>query len=88
MDKKTLTYYTWDQVQEFLCQHMGINTEEFRNYHGANNQDHRDQKDFWLVWLWIVHDHVYNDTYSFVPYSLLGFDSEDREIVRSQLPLG
>jgi hypothetical protein len=60
---KTIEYYEWDDIQEFLCQHLGIEHDQFRGYHNVVGGDY---KDLWHVWLWHIDEKLFNDSY--MPY--------------------
>lgn len=63
MQSKTLTYYDWEDVRQFLCDAMGISEEHWRSYHKLVGGDY---KDFWHVWLSIDDDNLSNDSYTTV----------------------
>lgn len=61
MEKQTLEYYDWSDVEEFLCEEMGIDQKHFRDYRSVVGGSY---KDFWHVWISITD--VRNDSYSYV----------------------
>jgi hypothetical protein len=60
LEKQTLSYYDWDDIQQFLSEKMNIDISNFRNYHKVVDGNY---KDFWHVWMDIVYQDVNNDSY-------------------------
>ncbi len=60
LEKQTLNYYDWNDIQEFLSAKMNIDNKNFRDYHNIVGGAY---KDFWHVWLDIVYNDVQNDSY-------------------------
>lgn len=60
LKEKILTYYDWDDVEEFLSNAMGFDKKYFRNYHEVVGGEY---KDFWHVWLQLHHYEIANDSY-------------------------
>ena len=65
---QTLSYYDWDDIQQFLCNQMGIGIEQFRDYHEVVGGEY---KDFWHVWISINYDQVRNDSYETCFFDML-----------------
>lgn len=59
LQEKTLKYYDWDDIELHLCEKLGIYPNQFRDYHEVVGGEF---KDWWLVWLTLVHDNVSNDS--------------------------
>ena len=56
LEKQTLSYYDWDDIQQFLSEKMNIDDANFRDFP-------KEYKDFWHVWLDITYEDVRNDSY-------------------------
>lgn len=67
MEAKTLKYYEWDEIQAALCERLGIEGKQFRDYAGkysSEGVDHKkENQDFWHVWLWLIDDRILNDSW-------------------------
>jgi len=68
LQPKTLAYYDWDDVQQFICDELNITNEQFRDYHEVIGGSY---KDWWHVWMSIVYDDVSNDSYRTVWFDIL-----------------
>lgn len=57
---ETVTVYDWFDIQNEICDVMGIPSDKFRDYHEIVGGDY---KDLWHIALrWVVPDHMANDT--------------------------
>lgn len=68
LQPKTLSYYDWDDVQQFICDELHIMGDQFRNYHHVIGGKY---KDWWHVWMTIVYDDVTNDSYKRVWFDMM-----------------
>lgn len=80
LQKQILEYYYWDDIEEFLCEKMGISQDKFRNYHDVVGGDY---KDFWHVWLKLVWDDVFNGKISTVFFDMI-LDEETQEDIKNE----
>lgn len=52
--------YNWFDIQEYMCEYLGITKDQFRNYHSVVGGEY---KDLWHVALeTIIPDNMQNDT--------------------------
>lgn len=61
--------YKWEDIQAFLCNSLGIEDEQFHDYHKVVGvEDGVKYKDLWYVWLSFVYFDVKNGhaTYMFL----------------------
>lgn len=82
-----LTYYEWDDIEAFICEELGIQQAEFRDYHTIIGGEY---KDLWHVWITLNYDDVRNDSYCCVWINVLDFDGAEKEYgewVRVLLPI-
>lgn len=56
MESKTVTYFEWSDIQKAICNEMGIDEKDFRDYHRVVGGEY---KDLWHIWLHYF-DTVYN----------------------------
>lgn len=63
MKTKTVEYVEWKDLQQEICDEMGIKMEQFRNYHEVVGGEY---KDLWHLWLWYINDRLFND--SIIPH--------------------
>jgi hypothetical protein len=61
LKSKTLEYYEWSDIENYLSDQLGIEQRYFRDYHKIVGGRY---KDFWHVWLNIVDENVHNGCYS------------------------
>lgn len=59
IQKQLLEYYDWSNIQDFLCEQLGVTVQQFRNYHKVIGGEY---KDFWHIWLEIAGE-IQNDSY-------------------------
>ena len=59
MDKHTLEYYDWFDIQKEICKEMGIEEQYFRDYHKLIGGEY---KDLWHEWMKYFQSNVSNDT--------------------------
>ena len=60
MTPNTLEYYNWDQIEQFICESLGIESSQFCDYHKVIGGEY---KDLWRVWKTINQDTINNDAY-------------------------
>lgn len=60
IEAKTLTYYQFDDVQKYICVELGIEMNQFRDYHKVVGGKY---KDFWHVWLDLHYGEITNGSY-------------------------
>lgn len=76
LEKQTLSYYDWNDIQQFLSEKMNIDISNFRNYHKVVGGEY---KDFWHVWMDIVYQDVNNDSYKTYWFDMM-LDKKDSMI--------
>lgn len=81
LEKQTLTYYHWADIQKFLCEAMVIDSWHFRNYHELVGGAY---KDFWHVWLEIVEGNVENDMYCTHFFNVMLDDDFKKEVTQER----
>lgn len=59
MNKHTVEYYEWFDIQKEICKEMGIEEEYFRDYHKVVGGEY---KDCWHIWLEYFQPDITNDT--------------------------
>lgn len=55
LEKNTLEFYYFSDIQKFICDELKIKEEYFRDYHKVVGGKY---KDFWYVWCTLVRDRV------------------------------
>ncbi len=60
IESHALRYYEWDDIEFFLCAHLGIPDDKFRDYHDLVGGKY---KDWWHVWITLNYDNVSNDSF-------------------------
>lgn len=61
MEKQTLEYFDWDDVEKYICDKLGIVPAQFRDYPIVVGGDY---KDLWHVWLTINFEEIRNGSYT------------------------
>lgn len=79
LQKQVIEYYDWNDVEAFLCEKMEIPVDKFGNYHDIVGGKY---KDFWHVWLSLVHYDVINDKMSKVWFDMLLDEDNRDEIIK------
>ena len=59
MEKHTVEFYDWSDIQKEICKEMGIKEQYFRDYHKVVGGEY---KDLWHIWLEYFDSEVTNDT--------------------------
>jgi len=59
MEKHTVEYFDWFDIQKEICKEMGIEEKHFRDYHKLVGGEY---KDCWHIWLEYFDSNVINDT--------------------------
>jgi hypothetical protein len=59
MEKHTVEFYDWFDIQREICKEMGIEEQYFRDYHKLVGGEY---KDLWYIWLEYFQSDVTNDT--------------------------
>lgn len=59
MVEKTIKYFDWFDIQKEICKEMGIDENQFRDYHQVIGGKY---KDLWHEWLEYFDSEVKNDT--------------------------
>jgi hypothetical protein len=59
MEKHTVEFYDWFDIQKEICKEMGIEEQYFRDYHKLVGGEY---KDLWHIWLEYFQSDVTNDT--------------------------
>jgi hypothetical protein len=59
MEKHTVEYYDWSDIQKEICKEMGIEEEHFRDYHKVVGGEY---KDCWHIWLEYFQEDITNGT--------------------------
>lgn len=59
MEKKSIEYFNWKEIQNAICEEMGIELEYFRDYHKLVGGSY---KDLWHEWLEYFDSEVRNYT--------------------------
>ena len=59
MQKHTVEFYDWFDIQKEICKMMGIEEQYFRDYHKLVGGEY---KDLWHIWLEYFQSDVTNDT--------------------------
>lgn len=82
---KTREYYDWDDIQEYICDNMGIETEEFREYHKVVGGKY---KDLWHLWMDAIDYDVRNGSTQLVclEYERLAYGSSPNNRPEWQYP--
>lgn len=58
MNKQTLEYFDWFEIQKEICKEMGIEEQYFRDYHKLVGGEY---KDLWHEWMRYFQHNVSND---------------------------
>lgn len=58
MEKRTLEFFVWFDIQKEICKEMGIEEQYFRDYHKLVGGEY---KDLWYEWMRYFQDNVSND---------------------------
>jgi hypothetical protein len=64
MNKQTVEYYDWFDIQKEICKEMGIEEQYFRDYHKLVGGEYKDLWHFWLEYFDSVPNNdtiVFND---------------------------
>ena len=71
----TLEHVDFNDIEEFICKELGIESKYFRDYHKIIGGKY---KDLWHVWMSLNYDNVSNGTYVTVWLSMMqdALDSE------------
>lgn len=80
MTPKTIEYYDWTDIREYLCEQLNISVNQFMSYHDVVGGE---SKNLWHVWLWIVDDQVINGC--IMPFYLLYGDDDSMEYFKRKL---
>jgi hypothetical protein len=59
MEKHTVEFFDWLDIQKEICKEMGIEEQYFRDYHKLVGGEY---KDCWHIWLEYFQSNVTNDT--------------------------
>ena len=59
MEKHTIEFFDWFDIQKEICKEMGIEEQYFRDYHKVVGGEY---KDLWHEWLKYFQSDVINDT--------------------------
>lgn len=59
MEKHTIEYYNWFDIQKEICKEMNIEEKFFRDYHKLIGGEY---KDLWHIWMEYFESNVINDT--------------------------
>jgi hypothetical protein len=59
MEKETVEYVDWFELQKEICKEMGIDDDNFTRYHKVIGGKY---KNMWHVWLWYIDERMYNDS--------------------------
>ena len=59
MEKHTVEFYDWSDIQKEICKEMGTKEQYFRDYHKVVGGEY---KDLWHIWLEYFDSEVTNDT--------------------------
>ena len=57
MEKHTVEYYDWFDIEKEICKEMGIEEQYFRDYHKLVGGEY---KDLWHEWMRYFESNVYN----------------------------
>tara|TARA_R110000782_G_scaffold268076_3_gene364123 strand:- start:398 stop:721 length:324 start_codon:yes stop_codon:yes gene_type:complete len=57
MDKQTLEFFEWQDIQSEICKEMDIDKEYFRDY---NKLVGGDYKDLWHIWIEYFQSDIHN----------------------------
>lgn len=84
MKSNTMEYYLFDDIEEELCNNMGIPIDKFRDYHEIiypNYEelpmDEQPYCDLWHVWIFLFGDNIKNDSYDSVWFPLPDTGNKD-----------
>ena len=74
--KPTIEYMHWDDIEQFICDKLGIPQDKFRDYHDVIGGDY---KDWWHVWLTLNYEQITNDSFIKSWKNVLNWDGARKE---------
>lgn len=77
IQKQTLEYFEWVDVEKYICDELGIETSQFRDYNEVVGGGY---KDLWHVWMTINQDNISN--YSYIALYLDDIDNLMEQIAK------